>query len=194
VTKEESNTEGEEAQKTVEAYQKIRESFRIVKQTFKSEGNNIEVILQNKHEMVVYGQELEASKKLPKDKPLKWYEKIISPRRQNLLIIGLNNLSNRHGTSWVRGVAFTVSVAWLFFMLMLLCFVLLHGIKLQWGVATFGKNIKYYLEFLNLTNWKYAPYKVKDYSWAYLILFIGRLLVGYGVYQTVQAFRKFSKK
>ncbi|HAS40219.1 MAG TPA: hypothetical protein DCS93_07055 [Microscillaceae bacterium] len=173
------------------AYQKIRESFRIVKQTYTAEGNKIEAGKQNRNEMRIYWRELKASKGSPTTQ-LKWYERPISPRRQNLAILWFNGLSNRHGTSWLRGFVFTIIVAIPFFGLMSLF------LRNQWvwdcSLDGAGYVIKSFLQFLNVTLWKYQPYGKEINGWAYFILFIGRLFVGYGIYQTVQAFRKFSKK
>lgn len=43
---------------------------------------------------------------------------------------------------------------------------------------------------LNETNWKYYPF---DCAYNYAILFAGRIVIGYGVSQTLHAFRKYSK-
>ncbi|MCQ4155647.1 hypothetical protein [Riemerella anatipestifer] len=50
-----------------------------------------------------------------------------------------------------------------------------------------------YLRFLNLTDWKYEFFNIKDLGLGYAILFIGRIFIGYGYYQTIQAFRKYGK-
>lgn len=210
------------------AYQKIRESFRIVKQTFTAEGNKIEAGKHNRNEMRIYGKEL--IEKATKDK--EWFviklvqffvwrkeklfglksllkvtwanKKIFKPLLRilnfwpfgsstyNLIILRLNGVSNRHGTSWVRGFVFTILIACLFFGLFSLS---LHQ-QWEWAFCSegFGYALKSYLQFLNVTIWKYQPYGEEINGWAYAILFIGRLFVGYGIYQTVQAFRKFSKK
>lgn len=173
------------------AYQKIRESFRLVKHTFASEGNKIEAGKQNRQEMQAYREELKASKRLP-NVQLKWYEWIISPRQQNLAILWVNGLSNRHGTSWVRGFVFTMLAAAFF------CAGLSWHLQDQWHWSWTTEGTGYaaqvYLQFLNLTKMTYKPYNAEITSWGYVILFVGRLFVGYGIYQTVQAFRKFSRK
>jgi hypothetical protein len=57
-------------------------------------------------------------------------------------------------------------------------------------------TIKYFLQFLNIAKWGYSPFGIdiqKSYPEGYIILFIGRIFIGYGYYQTIQAFRKFGK-
>jgi len=55
-----------------------------------------------------------------------------------------------------------------------------------------GLNFKQALQMLNLTDWKYTPFDI-NYSWAYGVLFVGRIVIGFGIYQTIQAFRKFGR-
>ena len=50
------------------------------------------------------------------------------------------------------------------------------------------------VDVFNITKWdnlEIIGVKLKGFS--YLLLFIGRIFIGYGYYQTIQAFRKFGK-
>ena len=59
------------------------------------------------------------------------------------------------------------------------------------GVGNFLKGL---VDILNLTDWNdITILGEKLTSWQYVFLFIARIFVAYGVYQTVQAFRKFGK-
>lgn len=57
--------------------------------------------------------------------------------------------------------------------------------------------IEHYLKVLNIIDLK--PFEKEENSifnlsgLSYLLLFIGRIFIGYGYYQTIQAFRKFGK-
>ena len=50
------------------------------------------------------------------------------------------------------------------------------------------------VDVFNITKWsniKIIDIEISGFS--YLLLFIGRIFIGYGYYQTIQAFRKFGK-
>jgi hypothetical protein len=101
------------------------------------------------------------------------------------IILIFNRMSNKHGISWSRGVLFILLIGLLTF--------LLYKNFLSIDIFGFSKNLKYYLLFLNPTH---SFDFMKDYKpdeWAYVIDFISRIFIGYGYYQTVQAFRKFGK-
>ena len=101
------------------------------------------------------------------------------------IILIFNRLSNKHGISWSRGVLFVLLSGLLFFFLY----------KLFLGIDVFGfsKNFKYYLLFLNPAHSFEFMTDYKPNEWAYVVDFISRIFIGYGYYQTVQAFRKFGK-
>ena len=59
------------------------------------------------------------------------------------------------------------------------------------GISNFLTSL---VDVFNITKWdnlEIIGVKLKDLS--YLLLFIGRIFIGYGYYQTIQAFRKFGK-
>jgi len=157
---------------------KIRESYRRIKQEFNQEGNNIEALKFHEYEMHVYKEEASISK----DK-IKWED------RTTLLF---NECSNNFGSSWLRGLWFTTKVSLLFytiFLLMLCIFNELH-FNLSWTSAS--DTLKYFIQFLNITVWEYKPFGLTTYNGlGYLVFFIGRIFIGYGYYQTIQAFRKY---
>ena len=109
----------------------------------------------------------------------------------------ISGISNRHGTSWFRGVCFTFIVALLFFIY-------------------FNKNLSDPLFELGWNNMDSCKIAISDsfpkfieflyvgHSWdfmkdnnpnnlALLVDFIGRVIIGFGYYQTVAAFRKYGK-
>lgn len=100
-----------------------------------------------------------------------------------------NHLSNRHGLSWGTGVFFTVCASLLFFSFSL------------WSTEEFEIGLPYrsdisevmmlYFEFLTPTHRVQFLDAYDPNGWTYFWDFVGRIFVAYGIYQTIQAFRKY---
>lgn len=157
---------------------RIRESYRRIKQEFRNNNNNIEALRFQEYEMITYKNELES---------LKTNEKSLEDR----IILTFNELSNKFGTSWSRGLGFTVITTLIFYLLFL--WTIQDGIYFKPTWEGLGDFIKYFLQFLNIAFWNFKPFGIDNYIWGYVILFIGRIFIGYGYYQTIQAFRKYGK-
>ncbi len=108
------------------------------------------------------------------------------------LIFWLNKMSNDLGTSYMRGIAFTFFSAWIFFYLALLssddyCF--------AFNLDMSPKVVHDYFNFINPTySIDFMGANENVTWWFYPLVFIGRVFVAYGIYQTVQAFRKYRKE
>ncbi len=107
------------------------------------------------------------------------------------LIFSLNRYSNNHGTSYWRGIAFTFLVGWVFFYSSLLT---IKGFDYtSFEPKVFEGYVRYYFDFMNPTH-KIDYLKPQEAgAWSYLWDFLGRVFISYGIYQTVQAFRKYKK-
>lgn len=96
----------------------------------------------------------------------------------------LNFYSSNHGLSWYRGILFTFSITIFFHTL---CIITLeNGLKSIY-LNDFVKGIFIFI----LPNHELNYLNVNEVLnvWFYVSDFIGRILVSYGVFQTVQAFR-----
>lgn len=107
------------------------------------------------------------------------------------ITLWLNRVSNNHGTSYSRAFSFILVVGWLFFYGSLLAtktFEFSINIR-DWE---FNKGLGYFVQFLIPTHkFNYMGDEVLLTSCFYLFDFLGRVFVGYGIYQFIQAFRKF---
>lgn len=168
----------------IDVCKRIRESFRCIKNSFRKEGNNIEALAFQKLEMKFYEYELK-EKKAEKDKGILKTISIYT----DIIILKCNKYSNNYGTSWFRGFMFTIILSIAFY-LVFLCF-FWDQLFFKWEHT--GQWIKHWLEFLNITKLNTKPFGCKENSWSYVILFIAKIFIGYGYYQTAQAFRKFGK-
>ena len=160
-----------------------RETFRIIKHQLEKEGNNIDAFKYNSLEKQAYQQQL-------KEQGQKWFNS------QDALMFAFNSLSNNHKISWFKGVVFTFCAAILFYSLSIFSsgkFIL----SLENFSETFNNNLKAIVVFLNpVHNPNYITdiFNIKSSElngWYYALDFVGRIFIGYGIYQTIQAFRKF---
>lgn len=181
------------------AYPRIRESYRIIKQSFRKEGNNIEALKFHQKELFVFKAEKGLYKNSAINLKSRWHI-VISKFRKHLqcieeyITIWFNYFSNNFGQSWTRGLVFTLIVTIIFFSIFLIFSD--KSLEFDFKSKSIVMTLKYYIQFLNLTNWDYSPFGIniqKDYPLGYIILFIGRIFIGYGYYQIIQAFRKFGK-
>ena len=112
--------------------------------------------------------------------------------RREKLLLWFNKNSNEFGGNWVAGINFTIFVVLITYSLILLPISCNLKFSLtSEGVSNFLKGL---VDILNLTDWnEMTIFGEKLTNWQYIFLFIGRIFVAYGVYQTIQAFRKFGK-
>lgn len=154
---------------------RLRETYRLIKQYLKNENNLIDALTFHQHEMLAYQKELKF-KNSKKD-------------IRNRIVLWFNLISNKFGSDWVQGIKFTLIITVIFYLLFLLS--ISNKLTSDFSSDGFGKAFIHLLEFLNITKWDYKPFGIENYTWAYGVLFLGRIFIGYGYYQTIQAFRKY---
>lgn len=112
------------------------------------------------------------------------------------VLLFLNKISNNFGTNWMAGVNFTIFIG-LFTLLPIVWviyfkynYILYFDPSLK-GIGNFLYNFG---QIINITEWSDIKiYGEEITGWSYVWLFIGRIFIGYGYYQTIQAFRKYGK-
>lgn len=161
-----------------EAYKKLRESFRIIKNCLAASGNKIDSLEYFKKEMTMLRKELS-------------FEKNRYKKLSNLALLSLNKYSNDFGTDWVRGIVFILCVNLIFFIPQLL----IYGDSLIWcfSISCILETIVQYLKMLNLADMNFVPFALERNNPSFIIHFFSRIFIGYGYYQTIQAFRKYGK-
>lgn len=107
------------------------------------------------------------------------------------LVLFFNEQSNYFGLDWLRGVMFTIVTSFILYLLYLISFVI--SIKslelLPPDLETFFVK---YLKFVNPLSFLKPPIlQAENYFFPLFILIIGKIFVSFGIYQTIQAFRKF---
>lgn len=157
-----------------------RETFRILKQTFSKNGNEIDSLEYRKKEHLALYEETRRN--------------IIRRRKfltslENSIILTLNWSSNLFGVSWFAGLLFIVTFGGLFYLLSItsLSSHIFTISPSEWQLS----EAKYFFEFLNPTHKIDYIQEGNLNGNFYAFDFIGRIFVGYGIYQFIQAFRKY---
>lgn len=115
------------------------------------------------------------------------------------LILFFSRWSSKFSSSWIRGVSFTLWTGVIFFLVYQAALLSLHfdfsikGVKFFWDVTL--ANVKYLPHIYNPTHsYKYMETVSVNYEgWTLVIDSLSRIFVGLGIYQTIQAFRKYGR-
>ncbi|GAA3757922.1 hypothetical protein [Flavobacterium ginsengiterrae] len=100
------------------------------------------------------------------------------------VLLFLNLISNNNGRSWFQGIIFTVLVGLFFF---------------KWYLKTIGINFKlsdcyqdYILFFTSFPRLSLDGYNNDNWE-TQLVIWLSRIFISYGIYQTIAGFRKYGK-
>lgn len=174
-----------------------RETFRILKQANIAQNNVIESIPYQVLEKLTLYEELKA--KIREKKPdgfevwVNFKEKLSACL--DFFVLWLNKKSNYFGKAPFQGVLFTLIVGLIFF-IPSIYLTDKYELALAFDLEIFKTETANYFKFLLPTH--STDYLGKDYfeggniNAGFLIFdILGRVFVGFGIYQTIQAFRKF---
>jgi hypothetical protein len=148
-----------------------RKSLRTIKQQLQKADNRIDYNRFKIYELDAFKRELHNKE---------WKDKFI---------LWLNNISSKHGTDWTRGVAFTFVTGFLFYSLYFpLKF---YNYDFEFSCESANRFLSGYLKFLIPSY--ISPFGDSALSNVFQIItfILGKIFIGYGIYQTIQSFRKF---
>ena len=102
------------------------------------------------------------------------------------ILLLLNWISNNNGQSWIRGVLFTLIIAFLLFILYL------KNLGLTFDL---NNHFKDYVVFISsFPKLQLEKFSELNKLWnVSFVIWISRMFISYGIYQTVAAFRKYGK-
>lgn len=113
-------------------------------------------------------------------------------------LLKLNKKSNNFGSSWIKAVGFTMKVSWFGFLCLLIVNSFLENSGYNYEVnfnsklVSFQEIIKEWLRFtFSFDLRSYQNYESNGFL--LLTFFFFKIFIGYGIYQTIAAFRKHSK-
>ncbi|WP_418499571.1 pentapeptide repeat-containing protein [Flagellimonas sp.] len=147
-----------------------RKTLRTIKQELQRTENRIDYNIFKAAELNAYKKELKKNQ---------WEE---------AFILWLNNLSSKHGLNWLRSSIFTLTIA----MLSYIAYFITENYSSE--VSLNIDSINYFLigYFKFLIPTYNPPFQNGLSLWfQYLPYIIGKIFITYGIYQTIQAFRKF---
>ncbi len=107
------------------------------------------------------------------------------------VLLSLNKISNNYGLSWIRGVLFTI-ICWIFFFT--LTIIAQQGItddSLLWLLDSV--KLKQFFEYFWLFSFTGGLIGEKITILVLVLFLLGKIFIGYGIYQTISAFRKHGK-
>lgn len=119
-----------------------------------------------------------------------------------------NKYSNNHGLSWTRGLLFTFITTIIFFLAYLFsldAFIISNYIKIKiilfnqlvivndFSINSFSNFLGYFSRFFIITHDFNFMSTFLPTGISFFIDVISRIFIGYGIYQTVQSFRKYGK-
>ncbi|MDR6373029.1 uncharacterized protein YjbI with pentapeptide repeats [Chryseobacterium bernardetii] len=161
-----------------------RETYRILKNNYEKLSNNSESLEMKELEMKTLLEEVKG----------RFMSKISLGNFSEYILLLLNRLSNNYGNSYLYGIIFTAVVALVFFYLSVInTNMFFFDSKLCIEKEAFIEGSKYFWQFiLPIHRFDYLGNGcgLEYYAGFYLFDFLGRIFVGYGMYQTIQAFRK----
>lgn len=151
--------------------------------------NSIKAMQYREKEMLAYSKELNSQ--------ISWNN--IGKWLTDESILFLNTRSNKNGLSWLRGVFFTIFCAIIFFWI--INFLGIEENQPHFFVLDlktlhfegFGEIWKKFLNMFYLTDFKDKFYGTELNPLGETVFFISKIFISYGIYQTIVAFRKFSK-
>lgn len=127
------------------------------------------------------------------------------PKSWEKVNVWLNKWTNNHGQSWQCAFAVTIFISLLFFLFYTWSlyytfecnyFIKADGYSFLLDYKPFKDNLKYFFEFFNPTHkFDFISEKKPILNfWSGFWDFFSRVLIGYGIYQFIAAFRKHGKK
>ena len=107
----------------------------------------------------------------------------------DLAILYLNKWSNSHGNNFLKGILFTLAMWFVFFSWFIIT---RDGIGKNF-IWTDGQYLKEAVNYLWIFNGIEEIVKNNSVTWKNIIpYFLGKILITYGIYQTIAAFRKYN--
>jgi hypothetical protein len=162
-----------------------KETFRIIKQHFASNGDDLEYVkFVRLEKKPIYEMISQSLARTTLNQFWNYFHYLF-----DLLSLGLNKISNNNRNSYLLGILFTIVFGLSFFTFSVLSLpnFYFEWNPFKWQMFNFWK---FYLTFMNPTHDVKLFDNLSPNGWTYFWQTWGRIFVGYGIYQTVQAFRK----
>lgn len=109
------------------------------------------------------------------------------------LLLWLSKYSNNYNRSWIRGVGFTLLTTLFFYFI-----INYYGTKAPYFVIdfkfhNFGEVLEGYLSLLDIFNLSSTPQPMQLNIYGRMLLFLAKIAIAYGSWQTIYAFYKYKR-
>jgi uncharacterized protein YaaR (DUF327 family) len=101
-------------------------------------------------------------------------------------------ISNDFGTNYVRGIIFILVTSLFFYLSLLVTLYANDEIIFTLSKDSFISFIAHFLDFTNISKWEIDFFGLKENNIVNIFLYLGRVFVGFGIYQTITSFRRSS--
>ena len=110
-------------------------------------------------------------------------------------ILSLNSFSSKNGLDWIKALRFIFLTSFINYLFYLISYLISIKRVVPNGFPIFLEGFfVYYLKFINPLMFLKSPIEdAENYFFPLLFLLLGKILISYGIYQLIQAFRKFGK-
>lgn len=151
-----------------------RKTLRAIKRELTNSHNQIDYLRFKAYELNAYKKEVDKNS-------LNW---------KDTFILYFNQESNNFGLDWTKGTIFIFQWSFFFYIIYIVSYsYFANDINCIPRIDDFLVN---YLKFLNPFSFLKSPIEdAENYFLPFLFFILGKIFVSYGIYQTVQAFRKF---
>lgn len=151
-----------------------RKTLRSIKRELVNTHNQIDYLRFKAYELKAYKKEVDKIN-------LQW---------KDSLILKLGEESNNFGLDWTKGIRFILKWSFFFYVLYIIWYAYyVNDPNCNPTIEEFFVN---YLKFLNPFSFLKSPIEdAENYFLPFLFFMLGKIFVSYGIYQTIQAFRKF---
>jgi len=161
-------------------------TFQQLKYYYSKEGNFIDEIEMQKNEKSAFSELIDH-----RTKDANWSQSTFG----DSVILFLNRWTNHYKSDFRNGVSFIFLFS-ILFVLFILLFSRAFWDNICWGCEVdwlaFNKGVKLYINFLNpVHKITYIDDLRPLWGIPYILDFLGRIVIGFGIYQTIQAFRKY---
>lgn len=109
-------------------------------------------------------------------------------------LLWLNKYSNNYNRSWTRGVIFTLFTTLVFYFIINYCGTDTRYFIIDFKFHDFDRVVEGYLSLLDIFGLSSITQPMRLNLWGKILLFIAKIAIAFGSWQTIYAFYKYRRK
>ncbi|CAI9673991.1 hypothetical protein [Elizabethkingia anophelis] len=162
--------------------------------------SNIKIIAKHRMDMntirIIKAQLLKAENKIDylefKKHEFELYRKSLNKNKNgSRAILWLNKFTSNYNTNWIQGIVVTLMYGFIFYVIL---YLVVFGLGEMANVLTENRFWLGYFKYMIIPNFTSPFGEIELSRWnQYLFFILGKISVTYGLYETIQSFRKYGK-